>query len=82
LSLTELTTEYNRLPHKPILQAVCLRLEDLADRLRDRRITIDVDECAQAWLAEEGYSDVYGARAVARFVRTKVSDPWLSLQLR
>lgn len=64
---------FNKLSKESILEVVSLRLKDVSDRLRDRRITMDVGNDAKKWLAEEGYSDVYGARAIARIVRTKVS---------
>jgi len=63
---------FNKLSKESILEVVSLRLKDVADRLRDRRITLDVDDGAKDWLAKKGYSDVYGARAIARVVRTKV----------
>ena len=64
---------FNKLSKESILEVVSLRLKDVADRLRDRRITLDVDADAKEWLAKKGYSDMYGARAVARVVRTEVS---------
>jgi len=63
---------FNKLSKESILEVVSLRLKDVADRLRDRRITLDIDGGAKDWLAKKGYSDVYGARAIARVVRTKV----------
>lgn len=44
-------------------------------RLAQRRIKLDVDDAARAWLAEKGFSDVYGARAIARIVRSEVLFP-------
>lgn len=64
---------FNKLSKESILEVVSLRLKDVSDRLRDRRITLDVDDDAKAWLAKKGYSDTYGARAIARIVRTEVS---------
>ena len=66
---------FNKLSRASILQVVDLRLKDVSDRLKPRRITMDVDESAREWLVKEGYSDVYGARAIARIVRTKVLFP-------
>ncbi|KZT01006.1 P-loop containing nucleoside triphosphate hydrolase protein [Laetiporus sulphureus 93-53] len=66
---------FNKLSHESILQVVSLRLTDVAARLKHRRISLDVDQRAREWLAEEGYSDIYGARAIARVVRTKVLFP-------
>ena len=66
---------FNKLSRESILQVVSLRLNDVATRLKHRRITLDVDAPAREWLANEGYSDIYGARAIARVVRTEVLFP-------
>lgn len=66
---------FNKLSKESILQVVSLRLNDVQERLKHRRITVDVDEKAREWLAQQGYSNVYGARAIARVVRTKVLFP-------
>jgi ATP-dependent Clp protease ATP-binding subunit ClpB len=66
---------FNKLSMQSILQVVSLRLGDVSARLKDRRITLDVDTPARDWLAERGYSDVYGARAIARVVRSDVLFP-------
>jgi len=66
---------FNKLSRQSILSIVDLRLADVSERLKDRRITLDVSQRAKEWLADQGYSEVYGARAVARVVRTKVLFP-------
>lgn len=66
---------FNKLSKKSILQVVSLRLNDIAERLKTKRITLDVDKAAQEWLANQGYSELYGARAIARVVRTDVLFP-------
>ena len=66
---------FNKLSRQSILSIVDLRLADVSERLNDRRITLDVSQRAREWLADQGYSEVYGARAVARVVRTKVLFP-------
>lgn len=73
---------FNKLSRPSILRVVDLRLADVAERLQARRITIDVDERARAWLADQGYSDVYGARAIARVVRTQVLFPLAQKMLK
>ncbi|KAK7007238.1 p-loop containing nucleoside triphosphate hydrolase protein [Favolaschia claudopus] len=45
---------FNKLSRQSILQVVDLRLQDVASRLKDRRITLDVDEAARNWLAQHG----------------------------
>lgn len=66
---------FNRLSHDSILRVVDLRLRDVAARLAQRRIKLDVDDAARAWLAEKGFSNIYGARAIARVVRSEVLFP-------
>ncbi|KAJ2937010.1 hypothetical protein H1R20_g114, partial [Candolleomyces eurysporus] len=66
---------FNKLSRKSILGVVDLRLKDVAERLKPRRITLDVDAAAKDWLAKHGYSDIYGARAIARIVRTDLLFP-------
>ncbi|CAK5267936.1 unnamed protein product [Mycena citricolor] len=73
---------FNKLSRESILQIVGLRLKDVADRLASRRITVDVHDAAKLWLAEHGYSNVYGARAIARVVRTDVLFPLAQRLLR
>ncbi|KAH7891013.1 P-loop containing nucleoside triphosphate hydrolase protein [Phlebopus sp. FC_14] len=73
---------FNKLSRKSILDIVSLRLNDVAERLKDRRIKLDVDDDARNWLVQEGYSDIYGARAIARVVRTEVLFPLAQKLLR
>jgi ATP-dependent Clp protease ATP-binding subunit ClpB len=66
---------FNKLSRNSILKVVSLRLDDVSNRLKNRRITLDVDETAREWLAKHGYSETYGARAIARVVRTDLLFP-------
>ncbi len=51
-----------------------LQLERLRDRLRDRRLELDVTPEALAWLAHEGNDPAYGARPLRRLVQTAIGD--------
>ncbi|KAJ4490392.1 P-loop containing nucleoside triphosphate hydrolase protein [Lentinula aciculospora] len=66
---------FNKLSRQSILQVVSLRINDVAERLKNKRISLDVDQAAREWLAARGYSELYGARAIARVVRTDVLFP-------
>ena len=44
----------------------------MQERLRNKSITLDVDQKTRDCLAKIRYLDVYGARAVARVVKQKV----------
>jgi ATP-dependent Clp protease ATP-binding subunit ClpB len=73
---------FNKLSRDSILRVVALRLDDVAERLKHRRISLDVDSAARDWLAQQGYSEVYGARSIARVVRTKVLFPLAQKMLK
>jgi ATP-dependent Clp protease ATP-binding subunit ClpB len=64
---------FNKLPPGVILDIVDLRLKEIQHRLDSRRITLDVTDEARAWLANKGYSEQFGARAVNRVLRDKVN---------
>ncbi len=51
-----------------------LQVGRLADRLADRRISLDVTPDALAWLAEEGNDPAYGARPLRRLIQTAIGD--------
>ena len=53
---------------------VDLQVKDVASRLTDRRITLDVTDAAREWLADTGYDPAYGARPLRRLVQTEVGD--------
>jgi len=46
----------------------------LAQRLGDRRLTLDVTAAAREWLAINGFDPVYGARPLRRLVQTAIGD--------
>jgi ATP-dependent Clp protease ATP-binding subunit ClpB len=51
-----------------------LQLNRLRDRLKDRRLELDVSDEALAWLAREGNDPAYGARPLRRLVQTAIGD--------
>lgn len=63
---------FNNLPRDAVNNIVKLRLAELQERLDDRRIKLRVSPEAIDLLAHAGYSEQYGARAVARVIRDKV----------
>lgn len=53
---------------------VNIRVAQVASRLTDRRIKLDVTDAAREWLANTGYDPAYGARPLRRLVQTEVGD--------
>jgi ATP-dependent Clp protease ATP-binding subunit ClpB len=52
-----------------IEKIVDLLVADINKRLADKRVTIDLDTKAKAWVAEKGYDPVFGARPLKRFLQ-------------
>jgi ATP-dependent Clp protease ATP-binding subunit ClpB len=46
----------------------------LQQRLRDRRLTLNVTDAAREWLARNGFDPVYGARPLRRLVQSAIGD--------
>jgi ATP-dependent Clp protease ATP-binding subunit ClpB len=51
------------------------QLAKLADRLAERRLSLDVDAEAEAWLAKAGYDPDFGARPLRRVLQRQIEDP-------
>ncbi len=51
---------------------VDLLTEDLAKRLKDRRIRLEITSAAKEFIARSGYDPVYGARPLKRFLQRQL----------
>src|SRR5262244_3807078 len=60
---------FNRLSRANMADIVEIQLAQLAKLLEERKITLDVDAAASAWLANSGYNPVYGARPLKREIQ-------------
>ena len=52
-----------------------IQLKRLAKRLASRKITLELDEAAHKWLADEGYDPVFGARPLKRVIQRALQNP-------
>ncbi|WP_053642297.1 ATP-dependent chaperone ClpB [Streptomyces sp. XY431] len=57
-----------------LTRIVDLQVARLADRLRDRRLDLEVSPAARDWLALTGYDPAYGARPLRRLVQSAIGD--------
>ena len=53
---------------------VDLQVRALANRLADRRLSLEVTQAAREWLASEGFDPAYGARPLRRLVQREIGD--------
>jgi ATP-dependent Clp protease ATP-binding subunit ClpB len=65
---------FRALGAEQLSRIVDLQVDRLAQRLRGRRLELDVTPAAREWLAITGFDPVYGARPLRRLVQTAVGD--------
>jgi len=65
---------FHSLSKENIKEIVNLMIENLQKRLEELGITIEIDEDAKLFLAEEGYDPTFGARPLQRTIRKRIED--------
>ncbi len=75
------TIIFDRLARADMDGIVDIQLARLAKRLAARNITLELDEAARKWLADEGYDPVFGARPLKRVIQRAVQDPLAEMLL-
>jgi ATP-dependent Clp protease ATP-binding subunit ClpB len=54
---------------------VRIQLDDLRARLAGQDLTLEADAAAVAWIAENGFDPVYGARPIKRAIQREIETP-------
>ncbi|TXM70838.1 ATP-dependent chaperone ClpB [Methylobacterium sp. WL120] len=72
---------FHRLKRAEMGAIVDIQLVRLQKLLDERKIALDVDAEARAWLADRGYDPAYGARPLKRVIQKTVQDPLAELLL-
>ena len=75
------TVIFDRLARRDMDAIVDIQIERLLKRLLARKITLEMDDSARAWLADKGYDPVYGARPLKRVIQRHLQDPLAQLLL-
>jgi ATP-dependent Clp protease ATP-binding subunit ClpB len=65
---------FDQLTTEELTGIVDIQLAALAKRLIGRRLTLNVTEAAQEWLAMNGFDPLYGARPLRRLIQTTIGD--------
>ncbi len=72
---------FDRLTRGDMDGIVTIQLRRLEKRLAARKITLDLDQAARQWLADEGYDPVFGARPLKRVIQRALQDPLAEMLL-
>jgi ATP-dependent Clp protease ATP-binding subunit ClpB len=71
---------FHRLSSEHLARIVNIQLEALAERLADRRLTLELSPEARRFLVERGYDPAYGARPLKRLIQRTIENE-LALEL-
>jgi ATP-dependent Clp protease ATP-binding subunit ClpB len=65
---------FEPLDHAELAKVAAIQIQQLQQRLDDRRISIELTDEAMQWLVNKGFDPIYGARPLRRLVQTAVGD--------
>jgi len=75
------TIVFDRLKRADMGAIVDIQIGRLLKRLLARKITLELDDSARTWLADEGYDPVFGARPLKRVIQRALQDPLAEMLL-
>jgi ATP-dependent Clp protease ATP-binding subunit ClpB len=65
---------FDPLTVEELSRIVELQVKELGERLKGRRLNLEVTDGARAWLAVSGFDPAYGARPLRRLVQREIGD--------
>ncbi len=75
------TLLFSRLSREHIAGIVDIQMGYLHDLLAAQNVTLSLSEAASAWIADQGYDPVYGARPLKRVIQTELQNKLAELLL-
>lgn len=66
---------FRRLSREDMTGIVKIQLARLLNLLKDRKITLDLNDLALTWLGDKGYDPTYGARPLKRVIQKELQNP-------
>lgn len=73
---------FNRLSKASLRNILEIRLEEIGDRLVDKRIILELNDEVKNYLADKGYDPIYGARPLNRVLQKEVLNPLAMLLIK
>jgi len=69
------TIQFNSLEQRTIFNVVDKFVLELEEQLAEKRVSVELNDEARAWLADEGYDSQMGARPMGRLIQEKIRRP-------
>ncbi len=73
---------FKALLHDELRQIVDLQLKEVANEVRDKKMTLEVTDEVKKLLVDEGFDDKYGARPLRRTIQRMIEDEIAELYIR
>ncbi|MHC1567540.1 MAG: ATP-dependent chaperone ClpB [Candidatus Syntropharchaeia archaeon] len=73
---------FHALTKEHLKKIVEIQIDRLRERLKERRIELELTEAAKEYLADAGYSPVYGARPLRRLIQNEIETPMSKLIIK
>ncbi|GAB6107123.1 ATP-dependent Clp protease ATP-binding subunit [Fusibacter bizertensis] len=73
---------FKALLHEELRQIVELQLKEVANEVRDKKMTLEVTDEVKTLLVDEGFDDKYGARPLRRTIQRMIEDEIAELYIR
>ncbi|MBA4397004.1 MAG: ATP-dependent Clp protease ATP-binding subunit ClpA, partial [Syntrophus sp. (in: bacteria)] len=65
---------FNGLSKAVVVDIVKKQLREFQDQLAEKRVILNISESVYEWLADQGYSEEFGARQIARLVQDRIKN--------
>ncbi len=66
---------FHNLTEEHILRIVDLQVEELAERIAEQGLSLELTDAARKWLAHEGFDPQFGARPLRRTIQRHIESP-------
>ena len=73
---------FKALLHDELRQIVDLQLKEVANEVRDKKMTLEVTDEVKKLLVDEGFDEKYGARPLRRTIQRMIEDEIAELYIR
>ncbi|ODV61433.1 chaperone ATPase HSP78 ASCRUDRAFT_75450 [Ascoidea rubescens DSM 1968] len=73
---------FNRLSKQSLKKIVNIRIKEIQDRLKEKKIELKLSEESEQWLVDHGYDPMYGARPLNRLIQKEILNPLARLLIK
>ncbi|KAM3162426.1 Heat shock protein 78, mitochondrial [Lachancea thermotolerans] len=73
---------FNRLSKDVLRSIVDIRIEEIQERIADKRMKLNISDAAKEWLTDNGYDQLYGARPLNRLIHKRILNSMAMYLLR